>query len=665
MVMLAIQGMTLTSLAQEPDSVMSHELGNIEIVEQQAGTSRLRGAVNATRINRTELLRAACCNLGESFTTNPSVDVSYSDATTGARQIKLLGLNGQYVQMLTENQPNFRGAASPYALGYVPGTWMKSIAVSKGAASVVQGYEGITGEIDIEYLKPEDAQGATINAYTDLDGRMELNAVGNVHLNKKLNTGILTHYENEMGVHDDDHDTFVDKPRVRQFNLMNRWDYLGDRYVFHGGASVLNESRKGGQLHHTAPNVHSLFTTLVETTRAEAYMKHGFMLGKERMSSIALLVNGSYHDMDATMGGKRYDLIERHFYARLMYENNITTEHRLDVGLSLNHDNLKQHYRLSHDVMLPLTAAGEHEWVTGGYAQYTYQPSERVTVMAGMRLDYSSVYGSFVTPRLHVKFNPARWMSMRLSAGKGYRTPHVIAENFYLMASGRQLVFEEPKQERAWNTGISTTWNIPLAGKTLKLNAEYYYTHFMQQQLVDYDSELNELRVVNAQGSSRSHTFQVDATYPIVEGLEMTAAYRLNDVRARYGGRFMEKPLNSRYKGLLTLSYKSPMVLWQVDVTLQINGGGRMPTQRFDATGQALWTDQFPTYAQLQAQVTRWFRHISLYVGAENITGYRQKRLVVGADNPWGADFDPTLVWGPTHGALLYAGVRVNLWNHH
>lgn len=125
------------------------ELQEVVVSERRAGTIASRTSVLQTqKITYDELCRAACCNLAESFETNPSVDVSYADAATGARQIKLLGLSGTYVQMLTENYPNFRGAASLYGLDYVPGTWMESIQVSKGTSSVKNGYEALAGQID-------------------------------------------------------------------------------------------------------------------------------------------------------------------------------------------------------------------------------------------------------------------------------------------------------------------------------------------------------------------------------------------------------------------------------------------------------------------------------------------------------------------------------------
>ena len=632
----------------------SRTLEEVQVVKRRSGTIKLRSVDNASLITGQELLKAACCNLGESFTTNPSVDVNYSDAATGAKQIKLLGLSGTYVQMLTENLPNFRGASAPYSLGYIPGPWMKSIMVSKGASSVRNGYESITGQINVEYLKPEDEEGGTINLYGNTKSRLEANADGNIHLGQ-VNTEVLAHYENDWGHHDDNNDGFLDQPNVRQVNLQNRWDYLGSTYIFHGGIALLDEQRDGGQTHHTAPNVHNPYEIGLKTHRYEAYMKHAFVLDAEHGTNIALMASGSLHNLDALYGKKTYNVDEKNGYLQLMLETNFTKLHNLSAGLSLNHDYLKEKVRAKSEEF-----ATAKETTPGVYAQYTLNIDEKLVAMAGLRADHSNRYGTFVTPRLHVKYAPSNLFTLRLSAGKGYRTPYALAENNYLLASGRTLVVDDLKQERAWNYGISTALSIPIADNLLKVNAEYYYTHFTQQMLVDYDSDPKEIRLTNLDGRSFSHTFQIDVSYPVISGLELTAAYRLNDVRATYGGELREKPLQSKYKGLLTASYKTPLGLWQFDATFQLNGGGRMPDPYQKTDGSMSWEKRFPAYGQLNAQVTRWFRHFSIYIGGENLTGYRQETPIINASDPWSSEFDPTMVWGPVHGRMFYAGIRMN-----
>lgn len=627
------------------------ELHEVKVVANKIGTTRMTGVQNGMNINKNELFKAACCNLGESFTTNPSVDVAYSDATTGARQIKLLGLSGTYVQMLTENMPNFRGAAIPYSLGYVPGPWMKGIQVSKGSASVKNGYESITGQINIDYLQPEDEQKIEANVFADSKSRIEANANANVHIAKGLATEVLLHHENILKNHDDNGDKFYDMPGREQYNVQNRWVYKGDRYIFHGGLGALKEIRTSGQDEHHAQHIDNLYRISLHTNRYEGYMKHAFIINPEHGTNIALMSSASMHQLDAKYGNKLYDVNEKNLYGSLMFETNFGSQHNLSMGVSINHDYLKQP-----------TYKTEKETTPGAYAQYTYLLGTTLTAMAGLRIDHSSMYGSFVTPRFHLKYTPIDAVSIRLSAGKGYRTVFGMAEYNYLLASSRQLrIADHLKQEEAWNYGASAAFYIPLFGKTMKLNAEYYYTRFGNQAVVDYDSKAGIIAIDNLNGKSYSHTMQIDASYPVLKGLELTAAYRLNDVKCTYNGTLKEKPLTSKYKALLTASYKTPLGLWQIDATCQLNGGGRNPEPYALSDGSMSWQRRFKAYEQVSMQVTRWFRHWSIYVGGENLTNFKQKTPIYGAANPWGGDFEPTLVWGPVEGRMVYAGVRVEL----
>lgn len=638
------------------DSIFKDQtLQEVKAVARKPGTSRLAGAVNGIAMNKDELFKAACCNLGESFTTNPSVDVAYNDATTGARQIKLLGLSGTYVQMLTENLPNFRGAAIPYALGYVPGPWMKGIQVSKGSASVKNGYESITGQINVDYLQPEDEQQVEVNLFGDTKSRIEANADANVHLSDRWATEILLHHENIIKNHDDNGDGFYDMPGREQYNVQNRWVYKGKSYIFHGGLGALKEIRTSGQ---DEEHVHSddIYRIKLHTNRYEGYMKHAFILNHEHGTNIAFMSSASMHQLNARYGNKLYDLNEKNLYGSLMFETNFSTQHNLSLGLSFNHDYLGQNEGQNK-------VQNEKETTPGAYAQYTYTLGTKLTAMAGVRFDHSSLYGNFFTPRFHVKYSPVDAISIRLSAGKGYRTVFGMAEYNYLLASGRNLnISKSLKQEEAWNYGLSTAFYIPMFGKTLKLNAEYYYTDFRNQAVVDYDANKEFISIYNLIGKSYSHTFQIDASYPLLKGLEITAAYRLNDVKCTYdyGKTLKEKPLTSKYKALFTASYKTPLGLWQFDATVQLNGGGRNPEPYQLADGSRSWSPRFHSFEQVSAQVTRWFRHWSIYVGGENLTGFKQKTPIYGASNPWGSDFEPTLVWGPVEGRMFYAGVRVH-----
>ena len=624
---------------------------------------------NVDMITSDELCRAACCNLGEAFVTNPAVDVSYSDAATGAKQIRLLGLSGTYVQMLTENIPNFRVVASPYGLGYVPGPWMESISVSKGISSVKNGYEAITGQINVEYKKPQksDADWWSINLFGSSDGKVEGNTDATFKIGDKWSTTIIGHYEKELLMHDSNDDGFADYPKVEQINAMNRWAYMGDKYVFQAGIKLIDEKRESGQLANKVSGTNPLYNININTRRYEAFAKNAVIFDKEHNTNLALILSGSWHNQNAAYGYRQYDVEQTHAYASLMFENEFTHSHALSTGLSFNYDGFNRATQLERLPGQSLQNSKDGEMVPGLYAQYTYTLGDKFVAMAGIRADYSDIFGTFVTPRAHLKYTPNSYLNFRVSAGKGYRTAHVLDENNYLLSGSRRIDMpQDPLREEAINFGASAGLKLPIADRMLNVTLEYYYTDFMKQAVVDLDTDPHAAIISQLNGKSYSHVAQIEASYPFFDGFTLTAAYRLSDVRCTYNGELREKPLNSRYKALLTASYKTPLELWQFDATLQYNGGGRMPDAYVvdtDADGNAIysWDKEFKSFPQLSAQVTRYFRFGSVYIGGENLTNFKQKNPIINAQDPWSDSFDPTMVWGPVHGWKVYAGLRFNI----
>lgn len=642
------------------------DLAEVKVVGRRATTWKDgQSLLNREVITQAELRRDACCSLGESFQSNPSVDVSYSDAATGAKQIRLLGLSGSYVQMLTENIPNFRGVASPYGLGYVPGPWMQSIQVSKGISSVKNGYEAMTGQINVEYKKPQqrDADLVALNLYGDSDARIEGNADATFRLNGHWGTTLLAHYEKSLKQHDDNGDGFADMPKTEQLNVMNRWTGTYGPYMFQGGVKILTEGRESGQVnHHGGMAAAPRYAIDIDTKRYEVFAKNAYTLNDARATSIALILAGSWHDQNALYGLRSFDVKQGNAYASLLFETGADSPHALSAGLSFNYDNFDRSYRMRHSADIPLTRDSEHESVGGAYLQYTYNWGDKFVAMAGLRADRSSQAGWFVTPRAHLKFMPTDLMTFRLSAGKGYRTARPLDENNYLFAGSRRVeIAPDLKQEEAWNYGASALFKIPVSGRLATFSLEYYYTHFIRQVVTDMDSDPHAVLFYNLSGRSYSHVVQAEASYPFFDGFSLTAAYRYTDVRTDYGGRLLEKPLTGKMKGLLTASYKTPLELWQFDATLQLNGGGRLPEPYVLDDGSLSWKRRYSAFPQLSAQITRNFRHFSLYAGGENLTDYKQKHPIVDAANPWGGNFDPTMVYAPVHGIKVYMGLRFNL----
>ena len=644
---------TCTHNHEDHFDIKEYELETVVVTRSRGAHNMRTRIIPTTRITSHELSKAACCNLSESFTTNPSVDVSYSDAATGAKQIKLLGLSGNYVQMLTENFPNLRGLASTYGLNYIPGTWIEGIMLSKGAASVLNGYESITGQINVELKKPSHSERLAVNLFAGDEGRFEANITSGIRLNPYLSTGILAHATENTIEQDHNNDGFLDQPKVRQYQLFNRWEYEQENYHGQIGLKALYEERNSGQTKKIADP----YKIGIETNRYEFFMKNGYVFDHEKEKSIALITSASLHKQDAFYGNRLYDAKQTNLYANLIFATKLNDHHKISTGASLNSDLFDEKYQAES---FPLEIFERNEVVPGVFGEYTMNLHDHFTLLLGLRGDHSNLFGFFVTPRTHIKYEATDFLHLRASAGKGYRTPNILAENSFLLAGNRQIkninLLQDLKQEEAWNYGMNLSFYIPIGHKELTLNAEYYRTDFNQQVVVDMDSDPHSVSFYNLdKGRSFANSVQIEASYEITRNWTTTLAHRIQDTKTTIGGVLREKPLTSRYKSLLTTSYHTPNKDWQFDFTAQLNGGGRMPDPDLI---NPLWNKEFKSFEQLQAQITRYFKTWSVYVGSENITGFVQKNPIISANDVNSPNFDASMIYGPLMGRMFYVGFK-------
>lgn len=629
------------------------ELGEVLVKERQKGQyiSTL-SSIQTTKITATELQKAACCNLSESFETNASVDVSFSDAITGAKQIQMLGLSGIYVQTISENMPSIRGLAAPYGLGYVPGPWMESIQISKGTSSVMNGYEAISGQINVEYKKPVGNEVLHLNLYGNDALKSEANFNYTYKLNDSLATTFLVHAENHNKELDDNGDSFLDMPHVKQINFMNRWYQTtkdgGDRQV---GIKILDENRQSGQVGAFTGNQGNLYGIEMRTKRYEFFAKNGILL-KKVGTSIGMQLSGSYHNLNSSYGSKTYNGTQYNGYFNFIYQGNFGSDlHTYKTGVSFLGDSFNE--------QLNGNPSTHRELVPGAWVEYNYHLKNKFNLLAGLRTDYSSVYGLFVTPRVHAKWNIAEKVVLRGSIGKGFRTSIPLAENSYLLASSRQMLIDNDlKQEEAVNMGTSLTAEIPLGERHVTLMVDFYRTQFINQVVRDVDSDVHAVHFMNLDGKSYSNSFQAELFYELIKGLTLNAAYRINDVKQTINGSLREMPLTSRYKGMISLSYATRMNKWQFDLTSQFNGGGRLPDP---SNVNPLWEEEFDPYTVINAQITKNYKRWSFYLGSENLNNFKMHNPIIAANNPWGPDFDGSMIWGPVHGRKVYAGLRYTI----
>lgn len=615
------------------------------------------------------LRRAACCNLAESFETNASVDVSYSDAVTGAKQIELLGLSGLYSQMMAENMPNFRGLAATFGLNYVPGTWMNAIQISKGTSSVRNGYESISGQINVDYKKPEagESEKLFLNLYGNSATMTEINFNMRWRVGQGGSMILLGHANRNFMKMDDNGDTFMDDPMVNQGNLFYRFNYAKDRFEGMWGLKVLNEKRRGGQIDEKLPEGFMPYHISLNTRRYEIFSKTGILFNRDN-TSLGLQQQIIYHNHCSYYTfHRRYSARQSSYYANLLFDSYIVNDHhRYSLGLSYSYDLYKERYgERDYGLLMPQYAfdssSARIEHVPGSFAEYVFSDESHWSVIMGMRVDYNSYYRKMLyTPRLHVRFNTHEELTLRFSAGKGYRSPNVLAENSALMSSARAIRFlETPKMEEAWNYGINLAKGFDIGWRELTLQADVYRTDFVNQIVLDRDADVHEVRIYNLNGKSYSTSAQIEANCELFRNFDLTLAFRYNDVKMTIGDSLREKPFVNRYKGLLSISYAFSS--WQFDLTAQLNGDSRVPSLEGNATAVAAGQnmDRSPAYVIVNAQVTKKLgKQWELYAGGENLTNYRQKHPIIAADHPSKRDFDASMVWGPLSGVRGYVGLR-------
>lgn len=643
----------------------NNELGELVVFKKAKGSYfNMLDPIHSEKLTGAELHKAACCNLAESFETNPSVDVAYADAVTGAKQIKLLGLAGIYSQYQTDNMPNLKGLATNYALTYIPGPWMESISVSKGASSVQNGYESITGQINVEYKKPDDEELVYLNLFSTIDGYMEINANTNVHFNDHLSTGLLIHGDQLKNKIDNNSDGFMDTPLKDNIHFMNRWMYLKDNVMVQGGINFLTENRTGGQTSYSkgmTPGIDNPYGVEIEAQRTEVFVKggYGFLNGT---SAIAFLSNYIHHEIHSGYGLQTYNGLEDNFYARLVWTQELdkNDQHSLNTGASFTSNQINEEY--ANTPANPATAYLKKESIPGIFTEYTFKPSQKFTLLAGARVDFHSLFGTLFTPRLNLRYAPIHHLTLRASAGKGYRTANIISENSHIMASSRIPDFptENYFLEEAWNFGFSAIKELEINHREMVITAEFFRTEFQKQMVVDMENSASQVLFYALDGTSYANSAQLDVRYEVIRNFDLTLAYRLNEIKQTIGGKLLDKPLTNRYKALITANYTTHLKKWMFDYTVQFNGGGRIPQTPGTLPEYAV-PEEFSPYTVMNAQITRYFKRWNIYVGSENLLDYRQDMPVISADNPYGPSFDATKVYAPTIGRRIYAGLRFSL----
>ncbi len=638
------------------------------VVEQkrEAVEKTIFAAQNVVNINSAELLKAACCNLSESFETNPAIDVNFNDALTGTKQIQMLGLTSPYLLITQENIPMVRGASQTYGLTFTPGTWVESIQITKGAGSVVNGYESISGQINTELQKPLTDVPVFVNGYGNLNGRLELNTHLNTKLSDKWSTGLYLHGNRRDVEVDNNDDGFLDSPLANQINIMNRWQYQDPEkgWVSFFNVRFLNDEKQVGEVGFD-PDTDRFTTNTwgseIDTRRFDGSVKLGYVFPELPFQSVGFQAAYSHHAQDSYYGFNTYNIDHESIYSNLIFNSILgNTKHKFKTGLSFAYD--------GYDELVNGDVFSRADRSAGAFFEYSYTNLEKLSLTAGARVDTHNRLGTFFTPRLHVRYTPWENASLRGSFGLGRRTANIFAENQKLFASARTIQLNGNggkvygfDAEKAVNYGFGFIQKFNLFERPGDFSMDFYRTDFDNQIVVDWENP-REVRFSNLDGKSYANSFQVELNHEVLPNVELRTAYKFYDVKTTYQTGLLQKPLQARHRYFANLGYNTPLkengAQWRFDYTFNLLGEQRLPSTTANLPENQLG-DFADGYSLMNAQITKVFSNkFEVYVGGENLTNFRQYNAVLGADDPFGTNFDTTVVYAPVFGRMLYMGFR-------
>ncbi|MCB0465327.1 MAG: TonB-dependent receptor [Aequorivita sp.] len=638
-------------------------------MRQKASSRSFLQSQNVLNVSSGELLKAACCNLAESFETNPSIDVNFADAISGTRQIKMLGLTSPYILITTENVPSIRGASQAYGLSFIPGTWVESIQISKGAGSVVNGYESIAGQINAELQKPMMDNKLFVNAYGSGNGRFELNTHLNTKVSERWSTGLYIHGNMRETEFDKNNDSFLDAPLMQQINMMNRWQYTDTEngYVGFFNVRYLNDEKQTGQTFFNPDKdrgTTNAWGSEIKTQRLDVSGKFGFVNPEIPWRTGGLQLAYSHHNQESYFGLNDYNIQHNSLYANLLYNSIISdSRHKIKTGLSATYD--------GYDELVLSENFSRVENSIGAFFEYNFDNLGDLNFSAGIRADVHNTLGTFLTPRFHLRYSPWDKSAFRISAGRGKRSANIFAENQSLFASSRNLnIFGSGGKiygldpEIAWNYGISFMQGFNIFSRKADITVDFYRTDFVNQIVVDWENP-QQINFYNLEGESFSNNFQAEFNYNPFAHFDMRLAYKFYNVETTYLSGKKQTPLTPNHRLFANASYETHQTAkggnWKFDATFNYVG-----EQRFASSEGYLNTiglSEFsPSVSTLNAQITKVFSpNFEIYVGGENITNVKQQNPIVGSDNPFGTTFDTTYVYGPIFGSSYYAGLRYRI----
>ncbi len=635
------------------------EFRQVEVRARRSDTyTPLSSNQNKEIITLKELRKAPCCNLSESFETSAVIDANYTNAALGTREIEMLGIRGIYSQIMIDSRPTMYNLAAPFAFDFIPGPWLKGVQVSKGAGTVVNGAEGLAGQINVDLVDPHDGPRLFVGAYANHQSRYETNIMTNRKLNQKWSTGTLIHLSSDGHHQDKNNDAFLDAPRKKQVNVMQRLHYYGLKWEGQVNVHGIWDQREGGQTHHPNPDhLEDLLQYNQTTKRLELFGNVGYIGFKDPGRSIGFQWHVQKHQYDAAYA-RNANGDDQSYYANLIFQEKFGTEkHTLQSGLSMRRSITEEGFS---DFLF-----NRREFIPGAFSEYSYNADVKESLFGytiGMRVDRYGDYGIKGTPRFSMRYQVQEYGTIRASAGRAYRMPNIISDNIHFIGLGRYYQVPSIGLDIANNYGLSYNQKIFIGGPAeWNISLDLYHTFFKYQNIQDIESAVRYVTSSYLSKGSRINFALIQHQFQLNSNFGFKLAYKYTDAKYRLADQspLLQKMYLPKHRALATIDLNSNENIWIGNFTLQWVGSQRLlDISSYPIPGSASQASKSPSYIIINVHASRNIGDWELYSGIENATDYVQPFQIVGNTATGSRFFDATRLYAPNMGLRWYGGLK-------
>ena len=590
--------------------------------------------------------------------------INCSVCNTG--DIHINGLEGPYTMVLIDGLPIVSGLSTVYGLNGIPQALIERVEIVKGPASTLYGSEAVGGLINIITKSPSSA--STFNLETMGTSWQEYN----LDLGGKVKVGtaqslIGANYFNYSNPIDKNGDNFTDVTLQQRFSVFNKWNFSRkDNKVFTLAGRYVYEDRWGGEMNWSRQyrGGNEVYGESIYTKRWE--MMGAYDLPTAENLTFTFSVNG--HDQNSVYGETQYLADQKIAFGQLTWRKEIKN-HDILTGLAYR-------YTFYND-NTAATAKPSHTHLPGVFIQDEITLHEQHKLLLGARLDYNSLHGTILSPRVNYKWNSLdKTQVLRVGIGNGYRVANIFTEDHAALTGARDVTFVgDLKPETSWNGNLNYIKKFYMdGGSVFALDASAFYTYFDNKIIPDYETNVNQIIYENLDGHAVSKGLSLNLDWAHTSGLKAMIGATVMDVYSVENNIKEWQMLTEKAMGTWTIGYKLKRANLSIDYTGNVIGAMRLPTLSVEGGLQDPRPDKSKAWSIQNIQLTKHFNNgLEIFGGVKNLLNWTPTKggieIISRAHDPFEKiedpnllPFDPSYVYGPNQGIRGFLGVRYNLF---